>query len=644
MTLAFDSTTASIRFSFRKGSRHLRIGLPGIPLSGASSQIVLPDGSREDVVWTQGRRIKGGMVLRGVAAGGSWTLRVSGETNARGVPGLRLAMSGSARRIRPLTGLAPFVLQRLPADHVLVHGRSAGGCRAFVAPTAGEAIKSHCLLMARRGESVLQIAQPLRQDHPSLITGRYKGAVLRDLAVTTPFATEEGAGRLAAEPVSLFADADGHALMEAWAEAQAPEAPRPQPRPVAGWNSWDYFRWTVTEEAVLRNAEFIAADPVLGRHVKRLIIDDGWQYAYGEWEANPLFPHGMGWLARRLAKLGFEPGLWMAPGIVEPHARIAQWDPDMLACGASGLPCLCFNCMERQGFVLDPTVPKTRRWLHDLFSRHADMGFRYFKLDFLLPAARAPRYDDPTVPRGRLVKMLLEPARQALNGRARIMGCGYDFHAGMDYVDEVRTSSDIHARWDSVCENVGSIAGRWWAQGRWWGNDPDFALARGPQTSDDPDLQRLRPCLVYVKPKEPAAPIGDFVLATMNRAEARTLLSLVVISGGAVNLSDDLTKLNAEGLDLVRRTVAAPRGTAGVPLDLFRSERPAQWIQRVGEGWRVLLVNWSDEPREIALDLRAAGLDAERGLDFWTDAAVNLRAGVLARPLPPHACLLVEFP
>lgn len=594
-------------------------------------------------MWTQGRRIKDGVVLRGVAAGGSWTLRVSGETNARGIPGLRLAMSGTARRSGPVAGLAPLVLERLQADHVLVHGRSAGGCRAIIAPHSGEAIESHCLLMIRRGEGVVQIAQPLRQDHPSLITGRFKGAVLRDLAVTTPFAKEVGAGRLAAEPVSLFADTDGHALMEAWAEGQAPEAPRPAPRPVVGWNAWDYYRWTVTEEAVLRNAEFIAADPVLGRHVKRLIIDDGWQYAYGEWEANPLFPHGMGWMARRLSKLGFEPGLWMAPGIVEPHARIAQWDPDMLACGASGLPCLCFNGMERQGFVLDPTVPKTRRWLYDLFSRHADLGFRYFKLDFLLPVAGAPSYDDPSVPRGQIVRMLLEPARQALNGRARIMGCGYDFHAGVDLVDEVRTSSDIHARWDSICENVGAIAGRWWAQGRLWGNDPDFALARGPETSDDPDLRRLKPCLVFVKPKAPAAPVGDYVLATMNRSEARTLLSLVVISGGAVNLSDDLTKLNDEGLDLVRRTVAAPRGAPGVPLDLFRSQRPAQWIQRVGAGWRVLLVNWFDEPREVSLDLRTLGIDADRGRDFWTDGGVKVVGGMLSRPLAPHACLLAEF-
>ena len=242
MTLAFDCTTTSIRFSCRKGSRRLRIGLPGMPLGGASSQVVLPDGSREDVVWTQGRRTKGGMVLRGVAAGGSWTLCVSGETNARGVPGLRLAMSGSARRGRAVAGLAPFVLPRLPADHVLVHGRSADGCRALVAPHPGETITSHCLLMVRRGEALLQIAQPLEQDHPSLITGRFKGSYLRDVAVTTPFEPEVGAGSLAAESVSLFADADGHALMEAWAEAQAPETPRPELRSVVGWNSWDYYQ------------------------------------------------------------------------------------------------------------------------------------------------------------------------------------------------------------------------------------------------------------------------------------------------------------------------------------------------------------------------------------------------------------------
>ena len=50
----------------------------------------------------------------------------------------------------------------------------------------------------------------------------------------------------------------------------------------------------------MKNAEFIANDPVLKQHVKRIIVDDGWQYCYGEWEANSLFPQGMKWLAGKI--------------------------------------------------------------------------------------------------------------------------------------------------------------------------------------------------------------------------------------------------------------------------------------------------------------------------------------------------------
>ena len=163
-----------------------------------------------------------------------------------------------------------------------------------------------------------------------------------------------------------------------------------------------------------------------------------------------------------------------------------------------------------------------------------------------------------------------------------------------------------------------------------------------PNWWSKPSKLTMKKCSVKMNDKSfistPVYSIDQFLIE-----EARTLLGLVVISGGAVNLSDDLTKLNAEGLDLLRRTVAAPRGAAGVPLDLFRSPRPAQWLQRTSAGWRVLLVNWSDEPCEIALDLRAIGIDAERGRDFWTDAAIKVRDGVLSRPLPPHTSLLADF-
>ena len=631
------------RITFEAGSSKFSLALSGMTLRTCGSQIVLSDGTCEDVVWETCVKKSGDLALRGRTDSGSWTLRMTREENTRGVEGLRLELTGKTARGASVSALVPLLVKRIPAEHLLLHGRSAGGCHSIVLPTdSKDALKSHLFATITRQGRTFQIAQPLLQNNPSTIQLKVSGKTVSTLAVNTPF-HESQSGAVAAEPVSIFVDGNGHSLLEAWADAQVTE-PRPPAAPVVGWNSWDYYRWTVTEEAVLSNADFIASDPVLSRHVKRLVIDDGWQYCYGEWDANPLFPHGMPWMAKRLKKMGFEPGLWLAPAIIEPQARIAQWDEDMLARGLSGLPCLTYSCMERQGFVLDPTVPKTRQWIYDLIARYADMGFTYLKLDFLRWLLDAPCYADPTVPRGQLIRKLLEPAHEALRGRGTLMACGYDFHAGTDLVDAVRTSGDIHARWDSIRGNVNSIATRWWAQNRWWCNDPDFALARGPETSNDPDLLRLKACHVYVKPQaREALPHWDYVLATMSLEEARTLLSLVIISGGAVNLSDDLTKLNDAGLDLIRRTVSAPRGQAGVPLDLFSTTHPTQWVQHVGSGRRVLLVNWSDEVGEFSFDLRSLGISDERGRNFWTDASVKARGGVLTQPLPPHGCLLVEF-
>jgi hypothetical protein len=613
-----------------------------VALGGCVARIALEDGSLETVRWISAKTAGGAVRLQGLTPSGRWSLALSRAERAGGLEGVRLELSGKAGKGKRIAGLIPLAADSVPADHVLVHGRSAGGCKAIPLPAEeAEPFTSYLLLTLTRDGTSLNLSQPLAQRNPSRLTGRPRGRAVRDLEARTPLdARMAGGAALKAEPLFLFSENDGHSLLEAWAREQRPRALAPVP-PAPGWNSWDYYRWTVTEEAVVRNAEFIAADPVLSRHVKRIIVDDGWQYCYGEWDANPLFPHGMKWLAKRIAKLGMEPGLWIAPGAIEPHARMAQWDMDMLAKGRSGLPCLAFACMERFGFVLDPTVPKSQRWLGDLFTRYADMGYRYFKLDFLQQILKAPVFADPSVPRGDLVRMLVEPARKALRGRARIMGCGYDFFAGTACVDEVRTSSDIHARWDCIKENVGSIASRGWAQGRFWGNDPDFALCRGPETSDDPDLARLRACLVFIKPEMPVARMEPYLLSTMSLDEARTLLSLVLISGGAVNLSDDMTRLNAAGLDLARRTVAAERGAAGVAVDLFTSRYPALWTQSLARGRRVLLVNWTDKAQELACE-PGPGAEGLVWRNVWTDEPVALRRNRLVARLAPHACLLAE--
>ena len=557
-----------------------------------------------------------------------------------------LALDARARHrwveIAPLAGVT---LTR--ATHLLSHGRSMGGCRLWPLPRARaeKTFSSHFQCVVSFAAAKLHLSHRLQQKHVSCVRGEVDGRTVSGLQAPTRFEFP-GAKRLVAEPLTLATVADGFGALTAWGDAQVRVPPPAEPQPV-GWNSWDYYRWTITEDEVLANAEFIAADPVLSRHVKRIIVDDGWQYCYGEWDANALFPSGMAALARRLRKLRFEPGLWICPTAAEPHSRIAQWHTEMLAQSEGGDPCLCFECMRRYGFIIDPTRDDSKRWFHDLFSRYADMGYRYFKLDFLAQTLKARRFHR-NVPRGQMMREIIAPIHAAVKGRATLMGCGYVYDGGNDLVQIVRAGSDIHATWHETCTNAVSLAARFWASNRVWITDPDFAVCRGPDTSKDPDRGRLR-CLYVVVTADETRHAHESGrrwsegFDTIRHHEAQVLLSLVTINGGAVNLSDKLTTLNARGLDLLRRTVAAPRGAAPLPLDLFSSERPSRWLQPTPAGFRTLLINWGDEPDELSLDLAPHGIHAVKARDFWTDAVVRIADNRVTARLAPHACQLLEF-
>ncbi len=568
-----------------------------------------------------------------------WSLREC--RNGAGVPGFRIEFSGELDT--PLTDLTAtvFALDALPCSRVVSQGISMGGCASIGFPAARTDIAGYYQLLIARGRQILQLTLPQRQQQPTAFHGVAAGDGLESLCAQTRLHWF-GGSRVEAVPVEFYSGTDGFALMEQYA-ADMQETPKEFPAvPPAGWNSWDYYRWTITEAEVLKNAETIARDPVLSRHVKRIIVDDGWQYCYGEWDANPLFPGGMAKLARELTGMGFEPGLWFAPAIVEPHARIAQWDTDMLAAGDGGEPCLAFECMQRYGFILDPTVPKSRQFLTGLFDRYAGYGYRYFKLDFLGMALQATRFADAMVPKSDIVRRIVEPIHRGIAGRAAILGCNYHFEAGNRYVDAVRVASDIHARWDSLEHNTVSVATRFWSNRRWWLNDPDFAVARCEDTSDDPDLFRLQACLVGVTPDMDAAaarPHAAFRLVDqMRRPQVEILLSVVLCGAGAVNLSDDMAKLNAVGLDLVRRLVAAEPGETARPLDLFEHDVPERWLQRISSGWRVLLVNWSDAPKRMEFDFSGHGIAARTAADFWNDTPLAVTGNRLVCELAPRSC------
>jgi len=347
----------------------------------------------------------------------------------------------------------------------------------------------------------------------------------------------------------------------------------------------------------------------------------------------------MKFLAEELTQLGFEPGIWIAPGIIEPHCRIAQWDYDMLAKGESGKPCLAYACMQRYGFVLDPTVPKTRKFLYDLFCRYVDMGFKYFKLDFISQIMNARKFADPTVSHSKIQEMLMEPIYEACQGKASILGCNYLFESGNKFVDNVRTGSDIHATWRNIKKNAVSVAARFWSNKKLWINDPDFALCRGFDTSKDPDITRLLPSLIGISPALEDASRCTNPIVDVHRKQLEVLLSIVIAADGARNLSDKMPLLNESGLDLARRTVAAEYGAAAIPLDLFESELPAVWLQKLNRKHRLLLINWTDEAITKSFDFNHYGIHASTAVNFWNDQKITLKNGCIQISIEPRSCL-----
>jgi melibiase-like protein len=618
---------------------------PGISIEGATVKAEMENGKFSDFKWALESETEKELSLTAQNSLGKWLLKFSGTQNHSGQQGISIALS-----VEPAAEFKKLVIKTLSvskfeADHIFVHGKKMGGCRAYKLPIQGKKyFESFFQTMITQNGYTLQIASALMLDYPSMTAGTLQNNFIRDLfvaSVVSPSLKQ----KIDAEPVILYASKKGHSLMIDWAKDNL-EKKKEIADPKHGWNTWDYYRWTITEEEVLKNAGFIASDPVLSKHIKRIIIDDGWQYCYGEWDANPLFPSGMKSLADKLNGMGFEAGLWFAPTIIEPHSRIAQVHSDMLAMGESGLPCLAYECMKRKGFVLDPTKEKVQKWLFDLFQRYTEMGYKYFKLDFLYQTLKAPHFHDKSVPKGKIMRKIMEPIYNASKGKASILGCNFQFEGGTKYVDDVRVSGDIHSSWHAIETNVVSVAGRFWSNDILWRNDPDFALCRGPETSNDPNLERLRPLLVYVTPEAPLSKeteerASSFADATYE--ESKILLSIAILSGGTLNLSDNLPRLNEKGLDLARKTVSAKPGKAAIPMDLFKAEKPSYWLQEVDGGVRVLMINWLDKENELIFNLEKHAISFSSAKNFWTGEDVPLLGGKIRTVLKPHSCLLTEL-
>jgi hypothetical protein len=337
------------------------------------------------------------------------------------------------------------------------------------------------------------------------------GALRADRAATAIVGTRDGAGesaveiiygpqrerlpagddgRSGSEPIFIGVAPTPEAALQRLSDALAAERiddARPA-RPPSGWFSWNEHFDAIDAGIIEANMRAVGAE--LAPTGKTLIeIDDGWQRAWGDWQANDKFPDGMEAMASRIREAGLTPGIWLAPFLVELGADAAGRDPSVFVQAPDGTPLRHrISGNPRAYYVLDGTNPDAMAIVFDELERLADAGFSFFKLDFLYAGALAGgRAEDVTGVEA--MRRGLGAIRDAVGTDAIINACGAPTLPVLGLADSLRIGPDtafdgFHLAWSHVVAPARSLAARSYL----WPQiylDADQAQLREPYTLDE---------------------------------------------------------------------------------------------------------------------------------------------------------------
>jgi hypothetical protein len=399
---------------------------------------------------------------------------------------------------------------------------------------------------------------------------------------------------------------------------------------VNGWCDWFMAYESITEEEVLRNAEF-AAHTLKPFGFEYVQVDEGFQRWHGDWEGNAKFPHGMAWLADRIRALGLKPGIWLAPYVISEPTEVFRKHPEWLLRHPDGR-------LRRVGpwpnedsdwarnenpkrYGLDITHPGAAAWLEDLFDTVVNRwGYEMIKIDFVdWSLLAAHRYHDPTVPRAQAYRKGVEIMRQAMGPKCHLLDCGPG-PVSVGMLDSMRIELDQPpVTWKQYflesASSAPAAAKRYYFHKRTWINDADHV------------------CLNLLTP-----------------SQAQAEASLIALTGGNLMSGDRLPDLDPSRLEVLKK-VFPSYGEAARPVDLFDTDRHSIFalkIQKPFGEWTVAgLFNASEtEPLERTLPLNRLWLNPAKtylAYDFWNERLHGEVTGELRIKVAPASVTLLAL-
>ncbi len=427
---------------------------------------------------------------------------------------------------------------------------------------------------------------------------------------------------------------DPYAALEAYAEAMGRILGARAHSVVNGWCDWFTAFEHITEEEVLRNAEY-AARVLKPFGLETIQVDEGFQRWHGDWEGNARFPHGMKALADRIRELGLKPGLWLAPYVISEPAEVFGKHPEWLIRHLDGRlkrvgpwPSEDSDWARNENpkrYGLDITHPGAAAWLADLSETVVRRwGYEMLKIDFVdWSLLSAQRYFDPTVTRAQAYRRGFEIIRRAIGPDCHLQDCGPG-PVTVGLLDSMRIELDQNygfrkEAWKQYftesTSSAPAAAKRYYFHKRTWINDADHV------------------CLNLLSP-----------------SQAQAAASLIALTGGNLISGDRLPDLDPVRLEILKKIVPS-YGEAARPVDLFDSDRQSVFALRIrrpfGE-WTVagfFNANLS-ETLEREIPLERLWLDPAKtylAYDFWGEHLLGEVSGRLRLTVGPGSVMLLAI-
>jgi alpha-galactosidase len=419
-------------------------------------------------------------------------------------------------------------------------------------------------------------------------------------------------------------------LLKYFEELGKKEGPTNLPKKVpTGWCSWYYYYTNIDQKTILDNLTKVRE---LNLPFEFFQIDDGYQKEIGDWLIpNEKFPGGMRILADEIKRVGLKPGIWLAPFLVRKKSEFFRKYPEAILKDQNGKPVpALYNPLWGRGYTyaLDITHPTALAYIEKVFTTLVkEWGYPYLKLDFLY-AGLLPGdvYNKTLSPQARY-QNALELIRKIVGKNTFLLGCGAPMLPSIGFFDGMRISCDVAPFWNpekirillkdrnALCTKKALI------------NDITRSSMHRHLWLNDPD------CLLVRKKKN-----------KMNEAQTKLMASVMAVSGGMLLVSDDLTKLEMDRLDLLKKAFQLNRECQAytpIPIGIFENEFP---LALYNPGGYLGIWNPTEEEKIVKFTLPPGVKTKAPFLDFWTGTRVDLHPvdGGFETTLPAFGSVVVS--